>query len=174
MEVVQVSGCVWGTRIFAIIAVPVVPVSFCIVSKLSRCAEVVHTVGSQIRACGWRWSLGWRGIDHELEALLGRRKLGDVMLWMGSSYVLLHRTISLFLPPKISVTMVVQETKRAELYEGCSRHSRAGHSRRGNVCDSWSHLGCAMDTQLHCWRPKQRTTMSTMSVEASFSLGFPT
>jgi hypothetical protein len=32
-----------------------------------------------------------------LEALFGRRELGDIMLWMGSSNVLLHGAISLFL-----------------------------------------------------------------------------
>ena len=64
---------------------------------------------NQIGACGWRRSLGWRGIDHELEALLGRRQLRNVMLGMRSSYVLLHRAISFFLRPKTSVTMVVQD-----------------------------------------------------------------
>lgn len=51
----------------------------------------------------WSWalirlsSLRGRGIDHEEEALLGGGKLGDVMFGMGSSDMLLHGAIPLFL-----------------------------------------------------------------------------
>ena len=38
-----------------------------------------------------------RGIDHQLETLLGRWKFRDVVVWMCSADVLLHRTIALFL-----------------------------------------------------------------------------
>lgn len=43
----------------------------------------------------------WRGIDHELEALLGRWQLRDILLWMSSSDMLLHRPVSLFLRVQI-------------------------------------------------------------------------
>lgn len=42
-------------------------------------------------------SVGRGGVDHELEALLGGRKLGNVVLWMCSSNVLLHGAIAFFL-----------------------------------------------------------------------------
>jgi hypothetical protein len=38
-----------------------------------------------------------RGIHHQLETLLGRWKFRDVVVWMCSADVLLHRTIALFL-----------------------------------------------------------------------------
>lgn len=38
-----------------------------------------------------------RGVDHQQEALLGRGKLGDVMLRVSPPDMLLHRTISFFL-----------------------------------------------------------------------------
>ena len=38
-----------------------------------------------------------RGIDHQLEAFLGRWKLWNVVVRMCSANVLLHRTIALFL-----------------------------------------------------------------------------
>jgi hypothetical protein len=107
----------------------------------------------------WR-SFRWRGINHELKALLGRRKLRNVVLWVGSSYMFLHRSISLFLRIQTSVT-TFEPTKARELEEVCSKDSRAGNSRRGNVCDSWSHLDFAVDKPLRCWHPRQRKTKST-------------
>jgi hypothetical protein len=41
--------------------------------------------------------MGRRGVNHQLEAFLGRWKLGNVVVWMCSADVLLHRTIALFL-----------------------------------------------------------------------------
>lgn len=38
-----------------------------------------------------------RGIDHQLETLLGRWKFRDVVVGMCSADVFLHRTIALFL-----------------------------------------------------------------------------
>jgi hypothetical protein len=38
-----------------------------------------------------------RGIDHQLETLLGRWKFRDVVVWMCSADMLLHRPIALFL-----------------------------------------------------------------------------
>lgn len=43
--------------------------------------------------------IGW-GIDHQLEALFGRGQLWDVVIGMGTSDVLLHRTVSFFLIDK--------------------------------------------------------------------------
>ena len=42
-------------------------------------------------------SLVGRGIDHQLKALLGGRKLGDVVVWVSSTDVLLHGAISFLL-----------------------------------------------------------------------------
>jgi hypothetical protein len=95
--IVQVSGSVRGTRVFAIIAVSFVSVALLIVSILHQLHEVAQTVWSKIGGRRWRRSFGWRGIDHQLEAVFCRRKLRDVMLWMSSSNVLLHGPISLFL-----------------------------------------------------------------------------
>ena len=38
-----------------------------------------------------------RGIDHQLETLLGRWKLWNVVVWVCSANMFLHRTIALFL-----------------------------------------------------------------------------
>jgi hypothetical protein len=38
-----------------------------------------------------------RSIDHQGEALLGRRKLWDVVFWVGAADMLLHGTIALLL-----------------------------------------------------------------------------
>lgn len=42
-------------------------------------------------------SLVGRGIDHQLEALLGRWKLGNIVVWVSSTDVLLHGAISFLL-----------------------------------------------------------------------------
>lgn len=44
-----------------------------------------------------RRTLRGRGIDHELEALLGSRQLGDVVFRVRATDMLLHRAISFFL-----------------------------------------------------------------------------
>lgn len=49
-----------------------------------------------------RRSLGGRGVDHQDEALLGRWELGDVVLGVGTTDMLLHGAISLFLQPAIA------------------------------------------------------------------------
>lgn len=52
-----------------------------------------------------------RGVDHQLEALLGRWKLGNVVVRVCSADVLLHRTVALFLP-------------FANMCQPCSAHAR--------------------------------------------------
>ena len=56
---------------------------------------VVPMVWSQ----GWRdmGPLGWRRADHEQEALLGRRQLGNVVLRVCPTDMLLHGAVSLLL-----------------------------------------------------------------------------
>jgi hypothetical protein len=45
-----------------------------------------------------RWgSLLRRGVDHQHEALLGRRELRNIMLWVGAADMLLHGAIPFFL-----------------------------------------------------------------------------
>lgn len=50
---------------------------------------------------GRRWTLRRRAVDHALEAFFGCRELWDVMLWVCSSDVLLHRAIPLLLHLKV-------------------------------------------------------------------------
>lgn len=45
---------------------------------------------------GW-WSLAWRGVDHQEKTLFSRRELGNVVLGMRSTNMLLHGTIPLLL-----------------------------------------------------------------------------
>lgn len=86
--------------------------------------EVVQTLRSKTGACRLRRSFRRRGCYHELEALFGGGKLRDIMFGMSSAYVLLHRSISLFLRPD-SLLPQLHGAKAKELQEGYSRHSRA-------------------------------------------------
>lgn len=52
------------------------------------------------------WSLRGRGIDHELEALLRRRQLRDVVFRVRATDMLLHGAISFFLRSKSTVSDV--------------------------------------------------------------------
>jgi hypothetical protein len=107
---------------------------------------VLQTVWSEIRACRGRRSFGWRGINHELEALLRRRKLGDIMLWVSSSYMLLHRPVSLFLPPRIPVT-TIERRKGRKASKGVQRtqqsrdtHAEATFATTGAILiPQWTH-----------------------------------
>lgn len=79
------------------------------------------TVRSKV-GIGWRRrSFRWRGIDHELEALLGRWQLRDVVFWMSSANVLLHRAIAFFLHRKSLLPRWSGEIGRK-----CSEASRGG------------------------------------------------
>lgn len=69
------------------------------------------------RLCWWRWrSLGRRGVYHKLEALFGRGKLRDIMIWMGSSYMLLHGTVPLLLCVQWLVTKCTDSSKGQDFH----------------------------------------------------------
>jgi hypothetical protein len=90
------------------------------------------------------------------------------MFGVCSSYMLLHGAIPLFLPIQTIVTTDVLQ-KAMESYWELQMQEQAQqseHSRRDSACDSLNHLDYAGDTQPHCWRRRQKRTMSAL-IEAS-------
>lgn len=78
---------------------------------LSRSVNVIATTKASRRtrrSCLGVWGLlwlgplGWRGVDHQRDALLRCRQLRDVMLRMCSAYVLLHGAVAFLLPVNIA------------------------------------------------------------------------
>lgn len=139
--------------------------------SISMCVEsasIEHTVWNNVVG-GWSWSFGWRGINHELEALFCRRQFRNVMFGMRSADMLLHGAISLFLHRNtqlLRLNFAERGSFKLKQYKG---DSRAGNSHRGSVCDSWIHPDFSMDRQLHCSHPPLRRTMSKL-IEAASSM----
>ena len=160
LEIVQVSGSIRCARVFSIVTVSVISVTCRLLAISQLSARARQTMGAEIGARRrWR-SFRWRGINHELKALLGRRELRNVVLRVGSSYMFLHRSISLFLRIQTLLPHLNRQ-KQGSLERFAVETAVPGHSRRGNVCDSWSHLDFAVDKPLRCWHPRQRKTKST-------------
>jgi hypothetical protein len=82
--------------------------------------------------------------------------------------MLLHGAIPLFLPIQTIVTTNVLQKATGSYRELQMQEQvqQSEHSRLDSACDSWNHLDYAKDTQLHCWRRRQRRTMSAL-IEAS-------
>ena len=77
----------------------------------------------------WWRSLGRRGRDHQLEALLGSGQLRDVVLGMRSTDVLLHGAISLFLADAGNVTTYVLAKAMGEPQRAASAETGVGMGR---------------------------------------------
>ena len=86
----------------------------------------IRTLWTEIVACRGRRrrSLGRRGTDHQLKALLGGRKLGDVMLWMCPPDMFLHGSVSLFLLIQLACYYI----------DRCKREGYSGHCFVCSAC----------------------------------------
>jgi hypothetical protein len=122
-----------------------------------------HTVGSMAELGGWNvlqqrllqrlmlllgmvklmlvWllvmTLGWRGVDHEVEALFGRRELRNVVVRMSSTDVFLHGAISLFTDATLATARAILIPQRTDdLAAGVDDGERRGQ-RRSGWCHGW-------------------------------------
>ena len=112
------------------------------------------------------WPLVRRCAYHEQETFLCRRQLGDIMIGMRATDMLLHGAIPLLLkfmshqPHHSCIWLVALRPAVQRRYRVATAISRLGvggwagsHLRRCSACGSWSHLGCAADRQPRCWHP---------------------
>lgn len=100
----RVPGGIWHARVISIVAMPLICMCWHAVSG----RPAVESVASG-RNCLRGRSLGWRGIDHELEALLGGRQLRDVVFGMRTTDMLLHGAVALLLFVAIGCQFMVGE-----------------------------------------------------------------
>jgi hypothetical protein len=97
LKIIVVSWCS-RTRIFTVIVSYFVIISCkSLLEAYSIVCCVLHTRLRNVRAWLWWRSFGWRGTDHQLKALLGSWELRDVVFWVSSTNVLLHRSVALLL-----------------------------------------------------------------------------
>lgn len=135
--------------------------------------------------CRLRWrSFRRRSRDHKLKALLSGRQFRDVMFGMSSTYMLLHRSISLFLSGErdnVTTNVLRKATGIApSIEESCkcknrANDSRVGHSRRDNASDSLNHPDFATDRRPHYWHriPKMRRSRCSSFEVALFPMATP-